>query len=158
MKCDAFCSAGVSGERVSVRFKRGGETSAFLLWCQEQAPKGHFGELTVGWGVVSPPWLPCRKEDGFKGASLSSRLSEKWCHIATVHAAAAEIISQTKPDGETDEKGRERLSPVSSVLLTGRKPRDYGLSEEQKQLSPPHVKFTTLKIKTKEKYCRQNPK
>lgn len=47
-------------------------------------------------------------------------------------------LSQTKPDGETDEKkGRDRVSPVSPVLLVGRKPRANGLSEEQKQLSPP---------------------
>lgn len=49
-KRGTFSFAGVGGVRVSVHFKRGGETSAFLLWCQEQAPKGYFGELMVGWG------------------------------------------------------------------------------------------------------------
>lgn len=61
-KRGTFSFAGVGGVRVSVHFKRGGEASAFLLWCQEKAPKGYFGELMVGWGGgVSPPWLPCKK-------------------------------------------------------------------------------------------------
>ena len=57
-------------------------------------------------------------------------MSKEWCWAATVCAASAEIISQTKLVGKTAEEHGRDTDGTSPVLLAGRKPNDIGLSKD----------------------------